>query len=90
MFGSGYIFRILSPVWYNCAAGIRPRTPPSAKHALVFVAEHVPDTAGFFTYGQGFPRLSVDFEKSPCRSSAVGTRNRVTSLPPVRGSNSCV
>ena len=74
MFGMGYILRTLSPVWYSCAAGIRPSTPPSAKHAVWLAAEQVPATAGFLMYGYGFPRLSVDFEKSPCRSSAVGSR----------------
>ena len=51
MFGIGYILRMLSPVWYSCEAGMRPSTPPSAKHAVWLAAVHVPATAGFLMYG---------------------------------------
>src|SRR4030095_16087325 len=39
-------------------------------------------------YGNGFPRLSVDWEKSPARSRAVGSRNVCCAPPPVAGLNS--
>ena len=77
------------PVWYRRLAGIRPSTPPSAKQPPVLVAEHAPESSGSLMYGNRLPLLSMVCEKSPCRSSAVGTRKRTTSPPAVRGWNSC-
>jgi hypothetical protein len=67
---------------------MRPTTPPDWKQPEVLVALQAPDRRGSLMKGNGLPLLSVDCEKSPYRSSAVGSRNRETLLPPVRGSNS--
>src|SRR5262245_22510239 len=76
MVGSGHSLRMFRPVWYSADAGIRPSTPPSAKQPAVLVDEHAAVEAGFLMKGYKFPVLSVVCEKSPWRSSAVGTRNR--------------
>ncbi len=71
---------MFNPVWYRRSAGIRPTTPPSWKQAVVTAAAvgvgavHAPVLCGSRMYGKKLPLLSVDCEKSPARSSAVGIR----------------
>src|SRR5262245_3176929 len=90
MFGFGYRFRAAMPGAYSRFAGILPVRPPSWKQPAVFVAEHGCVEVGSLMNGFSTP---VDCpcvlvfsvcEKSPVRSSSVGTRSRI-GLPPLIG-----
>ena len=74
MLGSGTLEDVQArPV--EAAAGMRPTTPPSRKQPLICEPCR-PLSAGILDVGVERPLLSVVCEKSPARSSAVGTRKR--------------
>src|ERR1700674_2215936 len=81
------MFRMLSPSWYKRLGGIRPSTPPSWKQPAVLAAVHGELEDGSLIRLMSAPVLSVLCEKSPWRSSSVGTRNRLTAPLVVRGEN---
>src|ERR1700736_738702 len=83
VFGSGQRLRMFRPRPYSRLAGIFPSTPPSWKQPAVFAAVQELVDSGSLMRLIRLLLLSSDCEKSPCRSSAVGTRNRAGSPPPV-------
>src|SRR5262245_23689615 len=76
-FGEGYRLRSAIPAEYSRSDGIRPSTPPAWKHPPVFAAVHGSVEFGSLIKLNSAPVLSRVCEKSPARSSAVGTRTRI-------------
>src|SRR5712692_3454795 len=75
--GVGYRLRSAMPVEYNRSAGIWPSTPPAWKQPAVLPAVQGAVEFGTLIRLNNAPLLSRVCEKSPARSSAVGTRIRI-------------
>src|SRR3954447_1517082 len=87
-FGIGQRFRMFRPSPYRRLAGIFPTVPPSAKQPVCTVVLQGRPVVESRIRLKSALLLSSDCEKSPVRSSAVGTRNRLGLPPPlVRGEN---